>query len=218
MKKIIPVLFLAVIALFSSCKEDDINNTDTRVGESDVTFFPILTLNGAQYMTVALNGTFTDPGVIAKEGATVIQATTTGTVNTAAAGVYKLTYTAKNKDGFTASINRWVVVYSTDATAQSNDFSGNYARTSNGSVAVWTKLAPGVYRVDNPGGAPGTNLTVIVFNPTGLTIKIPSQPTNDGNTTSSSSESYTLTPAPPKYSWVIVNPGYGTALRTFVKQ
>jgi hypothetical protein len=218
MKKLISILMLSSIMVLTSCDKDEINNTESRVGRSDVTVYPILTLNGSQYMAVPLGGTWTDPGAVAKEGSTTIQYTTAGTVNTAAAGVYRLTYTAANKDGFTASVYRWVAVYSTDATAAANDLSGNYARTSNGSVATWTKIAPGVYTVFNPGGAPGTNLTVIVFNSTGLTIKIPPQVGADGNTTTSSNESYTLTPAPPKYSMVILNPGYGTALRTFVKQ
>jgi hypothetical protein len=218
MKKLISILMLSSIMVLTSCDKDEINNTDTRVGRSDVTVYPILTLNGSQYMAIPLNGTWTDPGAVAKEGSATIQYTTAGTVNTGAAGVYRITYTAANKDGFTASVYRWVAVYSTDATAAANDLSGNYARTTNASVASWTKIAPGVYKVFNPGGAPGTNLTVILFNPTGLTIKIPPQVGADGNTTTSSTETYTLTPAPPKYSMVIVNPGYGTALRTFVKQ
>jgi hypothetical protein len=138
-------------------------------------------------------------------------------VNTSTPGIYNVVYSAKNKDGFSASTTRTVAVYSTDATAAANDFSGNYARTTNGSIATWTKIAPGVYTVFNPGGAPGTNLTVIVFNPTGLTIKIPPQKGPDGNTTTSANESYTLTPSP-RYTWQIINPGYGTALRTFIKQ
>ena len=218
MKKIIPVLMLALVAVFSSCDKDEINNTETNVGRSDVTVYPILTLNGEQYMTVPLNGTFTDPGAVAKEGTTTIQYTTSGTVNTAAVGVYRIVYTAANKDGFTANAYRWVAVYSTDATAAGNDLSGNYARNTNASVAVWTKKAPGVYTVFNPGGAPGTNVTVFVFNQTGLTIKIPPFVHTDGTTFTSSNEVYTLTPSPARYSMVILNPGYGTALRTFIKQ
>ena len=218
MKKIIPVLMLALVTVFSSCDKDEINNSETNVGRSDVTVYPILTLNGEQFMTVPLNGSFTDPGAVAKEGTATIQYTTSGAVNTGTVGVYRIQYTAANKDGFTASTYRWVAVYSTDATAAANDFSGNYARSTNGSVAVWTKKAPGVYTVFNPGGAPGTNVTVFMFNQTGLTIKIPPFLHTDNTVFTSNSETYTLTPAPPKYSMVIVNPGYGTALRTFTKQ
>jgi hypothetical protein len=219
MKKLISILMLSSVMVFTSCDKDEINNTDTQVGRSDVTFYPILTLNGSQYMAIPLNGTWTDPGAVAKEGATTIQYTTSGTVNVAAVGVYAITYTATNKDGFPASKTRFVAVYSTDATAASNDFSGTYLRAATGVNSFWTKIAPGVYKVDNPGGAAsGAGLSIIVFNSTGLTVKAPAQKTNDGNTSSTSSETYTLTPAPPKYSWVFNNPGYGTALRSFVKQ
>jgi hypothetical protein len=217
--KIIKYL-IAVFAIyaFSGCaKTEDFNNTETEIGHSRVTFFPVLTLKGDQYMAVPVGGTFTDPGSTAKEGESDIKPTIAGSVNTAVPGVYALTYTATNKDGFSVSDNRFVAVYATDATAAGNNLSGNYARSTNGSVAVWTKLAPGVYTVFNPGGAPGTNLTVFVFNPTGFTIKIPSQVSNDGTITSSAQEVYTNS-TPPKYTWQILNPGYGTGLRTFTKQ
>jgi hypothetical protein len=217
MKKLSAFIIIALIFGFVSCKKDEIHNTDTKVGISDVTFFPTLMLKGDQYMAVPLNGTFTDPGVEAKEGTTTIKYTTTGSVNTTATGVYQLTYSAVNKDGFSASTNRWVAVYSTDASAAANDFSGTYLRAATGVNSFWTKLAPGVYKVDNPGAAAsGAGLSLIVFNPTGLTIHAPSQKTNDGNTSSTSNETYTLSPA--KYSWVFNNPGYGTSSRTFTKQ
>jgi hypothetical protein len=219
MKKLISILMVSFVVVLSSCDKDEINNTDTKVGRSDVTFYPTVTLKGSQYMAIPLNGTFTDPGAEAKEAGATIQYKTSGTVNTAAVGVYKVTYTATNKDGFPASTSRFVAVYSTDATATGNDLSGSYLRAATGELAIWTKLAPGVYKVDNPGGAAaGRSLAVIVFNSTGLTVRAPSQPTNDGNVSSTQNEVYTLTPAPAQYTWRFNNPGYGTGLRTFVKQ
>lgn len=204
----------------AACNKDNINNTDDRVGISRVTHFPVLTMGGQRYMATPVGTPFVDPGVTAKEGSNTIPVTVSGNVNYNTPGVYNLTYTAINKDSFPASLTRTVVVYSTDAGAAAKDLSGNYARNTNGSVATWTKIAPGVYTVFNPGGAPGTNLTAVAINPTGNTIKIPSQITNDGNTTSSSTESYTpgAGSTPAQYSWVILNPGYGTGVRTFVKQ
>jgi hypothetical protein len=218
MKKLISILMVSFVVALSSCDKDEINNTDTKVGRSDVTFYPTVTLKGAQYMVVPLNGTFTDPGAEAKEAGATIQYKTSGTVNTAATGVYRITYTATNKDGFPAAAYRWVAVYSTDATAATNDFSGTYLRAATGVNSFWTKLAPGVYRVDNPGGAAsGASLTIIVFNPTGLTVHAPSQIASDGNVSSTQNETYTLVPSP-QYVWRFNNPGYGTGLRTFVKQ
>lgn len=218
MKKLIPILFISFITVFPSCNKDEINNTDTEVGRSRVTNFPILSIKGARYVAVPMGGAYTEPGATAQVGGTDVPFTTSGAVTTSTPGVYTVVYSAVNADGFTASARRTVVVYSTDATAAANDLSGNYARSTNASVATWTKIAPGVYTIFNPGGAPGTNLTVVAINPTGFTIDIPSQQSSDGSITSSSGESYTPTPAPARYTMVIVNPGYGTAARTFVKQ
>jgi hypothetical protein len=219
MKKLSAFIIIALTLASVSCNKNEIHNTDTKIGISDVTFFPTLQLKGDQYMAVPLNGTFTDPGVEAKEGTSAIKYTTTGSVNTSTTGVYQLTYSAVNKDGFSASTSRWVAVYSTDASAEANDFSGTYLRAATGVNSFWTKLAPGVYKVDNPGGAAsGSTLSIIVFNPTGLTIHAPSQKSNDGNTSSTASETYTLSPAPAKYSWVFNNPGYLASTRTFTKQ
>lgn len=211
------LLFLLFFPFIGCEKTETFNNTDTKVGRSRVTFFPTLELIGEQYEAVAVGGTYSEKGAIAKEGGADVQYTTSGTVDVSTPGIYALTYTAVNKDGFSTSLTRNVVVYSTDASAAENDFSGEYARSTNGVIAVWTKLAPGVYKVVNPGGAAGATLTVIAINPTGFTIKIPEQVSSDGNTTFSSEEVYSQGP-PATYSWVINNPGYGPALRTFTKQ
>lgn len=210
-------IFFLLAGIAGCNKEDDFNYPKDTVGNSRITYFPILTVKGEAYVPVAMGSTFTDPGVTATEAGAPITVTTSGTVNTSVPGVYTLNYSAVNKDGFPSTGSRTVVVYSTDATATANDFSGNYARNTNGSISTWTKIAPGVYTVFNPGGAPGTNVTVIVINPTGLTIDMPSQRIGDGSLMSSITETYMNT-SPARYSWAIVNAGYGPALRTFIKQ
>ena len=217
MKKNILLSFSIIAILLAACNKNDIHNTDDQVGISRVTHFPILELKGDQYMAIPTGSAFTDPGITAKEGSSDIPYTTSGSVNANNTGVYNLTYSAVNKDGFAASIRRTVAVYSTDDIAAGNDLSGTYVRTSNNVPSIWTRIAPGVYTAVNPGGAPGFTTTVIVFNPTGFTIHIPSQTIDDGSTMTSSDEVYTAI-APVKYVWKILNPGYGTGLRTFVKQ
>ncbi|MND44860.1 hypothetical protein D3C80_357090 [compost metagenome] len=209
------ILFLCMVGL--SCKKYDTTYPEGYVGTSKITQYPILTLNGDRYMAFVNGGTFVDPGATAKAGDQDVPVTVTGSVDSSTPGVYTLTYSAVNSDGFSASVNRTVIIATVDASAENNDFSGNYARNTNGSVAVWTRIAPGVYTVFNPGGAPGTNLTVVVVNSTGTEIEIPEQAASDGSPTSSSDEVYSLGP-PATYKWVILNPGYGTALRTFIKQ
>ena len=216
----IKLYFLAFVALcftIACNKEPDFNYPEGTVGRSKITNFPVLTLNGDEVMVIEEGTDFTDPGASAKEGTNDLTVSTSGNVDNNTAGVYSLTYSAVNKDGFSASARRTVVVYSTDASAAAHDLSGTYLRPTTGASSQWTKIAPGVYSVFNPGGAVGVNLTAILFNPTGYTIFIPPQITNDGNTTSSSNEVYTPG-SPATYQMKILNPGYGTGLRSFVKQ
>ena len=218
MKKNILLFYSLLTLLIVACNKNDIHNTDEEVGISRVTHYAVLTLKGEKYMTIVLGSSFTDPGITAKEGSNDINYTTSGSVNTNVAGVYTLTYTAINKDGFPASIVRTVIVYSTDAGAEANDFSGTYVRLATGFASTWTKLGPGVYIVSNPGGASiGTSVTVIVFNSTGNNIYIPSQTIVDGSELTSTDGIYTPG-SPAKYDWKILNQSYGTGLRTFIKQ
>jgi hypothetical protein len=214
------IIILALLVLpFVGCeKTETFNNTADKVGHSRVIFFPIVSLKGERYVVVPKGGTYTEPGVNAKVGDATVPTTTTGTVNTATAGVYTLVYSAVNSDGFSASATRTVIVYSTDASATGNDFSGTYLRAATGLSSTWTKIAPGVYKVLNPGGAAaGASLVAILFNSTGNTIKIPSQVSSDGLVSSTTSEAYSVGP-PAAYTWIFLNPGYGAGVRSFVKQ
>lgn len=216
--KRISIVLLAFFSLFVSCSKDKIIDTKDQVGISKVTYYPILTMAGDANMAVANGGTFTDPGVTAKAGGNDVPVTTTGSVNTSQDGVYTITYSAVNKDGFSATTYRTVAVYTTAADAAAHDLSGNYLRPATGVIVNWKKIAPGVYLVTNPGGASGGGaLTIIVFNPSGYTIHAPDQRSSDGNTSSTGSETYTPG-SPAKYTWKFYNPGYGTGLRSFVQQ
>lgn len=208
MKKYL-IILTAFVLFFTSCEKET-------EGISKETTFPVLNRAGEETIYLKKGDVFTDPGVSATEGDQKLEVKTSGTVNTSVQGVYTITYSAINSDGYPGSITRRVVVSDISAEAAAIDLSGSYARDTNGSLAVWTKVAPGVYSVFNPGGAPGTDLTVIVFNPTISRIFIPEQVSSDGSITSSSSEVYN--PATGTYSWIIVNSGYGAALRTFVKK
>ncbi len=214
MRKLGLLIIVVIISCFTSCEKEE------SAGISRLTQFATFTLKGDERVFIMKGSPFVDPGVEAKEGDNVLTVSTSGLPDVNQPGVYNVSYKATNKDGFQAVASRVVIVYATDATAIGNDFTGKYARTSNASLAVWTKIAPGVYEVFNPGGAPGTNLTVIVFNPTGTRVFIPQQIAG-GNPTSSDLEVSVAGAAPgtlERYTMKIVNPGYGTGLRTFVKQ
>jgi hypothetical protein len=210
--------FFVLAIIMSSCKKDVVQN-DNQVGISKITYYAVLNMAGSLYMADSVGIPFIDPGVTATANGISLPVTVSGTVDQTTPGVYVLTYSATNKDGYSAaSLQRWVAVYSTDASADTNNFSGNYTRTSNNSVAIWSKFAPGVYKVINPGGASSDSLfTAIVFNPTGDSISMPSQISSNGSTVYALGAVYD-TAAPSGYVWTIENSGYGTSARTFVKQ
>lgn len=222
MKFIKNILILSVCYVFIGCaKEEKVNNTETKVGQSRVVFFPEIETKGEYVIVVQQGATYTDAGATGTLNGQPNPVTTTGTVNTAVPGIYTLTYETKNSDGFSASDYRSVAVIGNDV-LNATDFSGTYARyigsAANGQTSTWTKTAKGVYTVINPGGATGVTATAVNY--TGNRIVIPPQPTSAGkfsSAISSVSGIYYPTASPAYYQWAIVNAGYGTALRTFKK-
>ena len=207
---------LLMLLIFGSCNKDNITETDDQLGISKITRYPTFTMNGDRYVVLKPGDNYTEAGATAKEGTADIPVTIEGSVDTNTPGVYTITYSAVNKDGFAASVMRTVVVASVAADAAAHDLSGDYLR-SNGQIATWTRIAPGVYTVFNPGGAAGTVLTLVAINPSGYELLVPLQTGSDGSEYDVEEEAYL--PGPPaQFSWKIINPGYGTAVRTFVKQ
>src|SRR4051794_6203618 len=127
MKRILIATIIATIT-FASCNKTDFNYPEGRVGISRIIYYPEVTTQGQQLLIINQGATFTDPGASATINGQPAQYTTTGSVNTAVPGVYNLTYTAQNPEGYTASSSRAVVVVGTDVA--SNDFSGTYMRYS----------------------------------------------------------------------------------------
>lgn len=157
MKKIILSLMVFCSALtFWSCSEDSQD-------PSKVTYYITYTMNGDEVMTVPVGGTFDDPGVVAMEGETDVTANVKidSNVDTNKVGVYTVTYSATNVDGFDSSISRTVAVYDPAITedmsgtytvdpAQSNrDANGSVSNFANSFTVTLTALAPGVYEVSD---------------------------------------------------------------------
>lgn len=218
-------VIVTTVTLLQSCKkEPNFNYPEGTVGHSRIVYFPSVKIKGDRLMIIDQGSTFTDPGVEAKLNGADITVTTTGSVDATKAGVYGLEYAATSPDGYSASDWRTVVVMSTDAQVTANDFSGSYLRSATGLSAVWKKVSRGVYTIDNPGGSPAGigGFIVTVVNYEGNKIKIPRQqafdPSINGlNIVTSSGESYAAGP-PATIKYVFLAGGYGTAVRTFVKQ
>lgn len=102
-----------LLTLFSCSLEPEIGST--------ITNYPIMTLKGDATIFVPLGGTYNDPGIVATENNAPIEYTSTGvgvyrntnTLDLNKSDKYIQTYKATNKDGFSNTITRTVIVYKT---------------------------------------------------------------------------------------------------------
>lgn len=123
MKSILHNTAILVILLFlgigSSCSDEDSQDP------SKITYFTLLELNGDNPLFVEQGTPFVDPGVVATEGDADVSKSvvTMGEVDNSTIGLYTLTYSAKNVDGFANSIDREVFVYNPSI---KTDISGVY--------------------------------------------------------------------------------------------
>ena len=165
-------------------------------GVSRVTTYATLTMQGEVWNRIPQGGTWTDPGVTAKEGDADIEVTVGGdVVDVNTPGAYAISYTATNKDGFSSTLYRYVGVIS--PSVEGVDITGAYKRDNVGGVAT---------------GGPST--TVYFYHYDEGLLAVPSQDVM-GSTFSCTDATIEVGVS---YSWIVVNSGYGPALRNFVKQ
>ena len=151
---------LATLFVLASCSDVE----DGHVKVTHYAVFDVLGLNEDGITTVAVGSTFTDPGVVCMEGTNDITSTVKveSDVDASKAGVYSVTYSAVNVDGFSSSATRTVIVY--DPSATDRDISGDYtvagesyrivkttgAKTAfSGQDVTISKLAPGIYSISD---------------------------------------------------------------------
>lgn len=106
-KSIICLVSLLALALgFTSCEKKQ------SAGKTDITYYAEIVLNGDATMVVGKGTTFVDPGFKATmKGEDVTdKVTVTSTVDTSTSGIYSITYSIANADGFLASTSRTVIV------------------------------------------------------------------------------------------------------------
>lgn len=203
-------VILSVTALFlSGCEKDD-----ETANVSFVTTYPVVNLVGEQWEVLQVGEAFTDPGAEAFEGETSIEYTTSGSVDTNIPGVYVLTYTAVNQEGFSGFIRRYVGVVTPEAAAI--DLSGRYQRNAGaGGISTVTQIEPGLFETDNIGGvaAPGPSTTVRFFHYDVGQLGVPPQ---DVQGSEFAAVDATVIPGV-SYTWSVINSGYGATPRTFVK-
>lgn len=175
--------------------------------------FPSIALNGDPVVKLAIGASYTDAGAKLTDdisGAVSDIQPASSDVNTAEPGLYVVSYSAANANGFEANAARIVAVTNVTGTP---DRSGVYTRTATGVDCIVTKIADGLYKVQNPGGAGvGVNIVVYFVEVEPNVFVCPPQPTPDGPF-GVIEINFTATGA----TWRVQNAGYGTGVRTFVK-
>lgn len=212
MKRIINYIVLLALPalLIAGCKKDTTANVSKEVKVS----FPEITLNGNALVIVASGATYTDAGAKLKDditGAVTDIQPSSNPVNTAQPGLYVVTFSAANANGFEATATRVVVVTGTSGAINRQ---GTYLRAVTGVNCFITKLAEGVYELKNPAGFGGSPDTKVYMVETAPNVYVcPAQPSDFG-TMSVININFTATGV----TWNVINPGFGTGTRTFVKQ
>lgn len=208
------MLVVFTVVLLAGC--EDI----TTSGYTRTTYYPVITLKGDVALSIPVGGQYTEPGFTAtmgdKDATKIVKVS--GTVDPTKPGVYTITYSAVNEDGFSASVSRFIGVISPAAAAM--DISGAYKRNAGAlGVATVKKVSgyDGLYTNNNPGGIATPDVIVVyMFHTEPTVVSAPAQPTSAG-TFACTNGVYTKA-SPNKFAWVCINSGYGTAVRTFIQQ
>src|SRR5579863_8845540 len=94
---------LFIIATLLSCNKYDFNYPPGTVGISKIIYFPSVAIIGQKLIIIKQGASFTDPGATALLNGVAATYVTAGTVDPTTPGVYGITYTASNPQGYTAS-------------------------------------------------------------------------------------------------------------------
>jgi hypothetical protein len=208
MKNIYKLLFAFAMLTFFSCKKE------TTQEVSAVFKVPSIALKGDDVVAIPVGGTYTDAGAAytGEDGVVKDIQPATNTINATVPGLYFVTYKQKSSSGiYETEASRLVAVTSVNNPVNR---SGTYLRTATGVNCFINKIANGVYSVTNPGGATAGINTVVYFVETALnTFVCPAQPSDAGDF-AVIEINFTATGS----TWRVQNAGYGTGVRTFVKQ
>jgi hypothetical protein len=215
MKKIVLYTIMATLILgIGACKKIE-NQAPSKVVK--VTY-PGLILKGDEAVTVNVGGTYTDAGATLTDDITGAVSDVEGDVSgidLSTEGLYFVTFTAANANGYETTITRPVAV--TDV-PDAFDISGEYLCAARGGTANLIKVSRGLFKTDNLNGGVTALGSIYMMVKSDLTIDIPVQYTTDGGFTGNYvDEELTLSPDT-NYVYAINASGFGTAPRLFEKQ
>jgi len=198
-----------MILAFTGCKKETTEKVSTTLK------VPTIELLGDEFISQAPGGSYTDLGAkyTGEDGSETTIQPSVNEVDPSTPGIYFIEYEETSTSGIFHTVAHRVVAiaYQDDPT----DYSGTYLRTATGINAFVTRIAPGLYKVQNPGGSAGHEAVTVYFVETALnTFEGPLQPNDLVGDIEVNSISFSDTGG----SWALVNPLYGPAVRVFVKQ
>jgi len=100
------LLFTLLSMTFTGCEDE------TTAGFTRITYYPVLKMQGDAVVILDKGATFNDPGAIAELNGEDIsdQINVNSDLNTNEPGIYHITYSAVNEDGFSVSSTRTIYV------------------------------------------------------------------------------------------------------------
>jgi hypothetical protein len=215
MRKSAALIFLLGVML-SACKKEP-----ATVSKVVTVTHPTINLTGPAYVHLSVGEAYSDPGATLIDDVTGNSSTISATssdldVNTT--GMYSITFEAANANGFKTTAVRTILVlnYTPPAALDSNfDISGLYQRT-NGIYVNLYKMDNGLYIIDNFAGSTLV-FPAYLLTPDTTSIDIPAQISLGGFALDVNSETFSNTP-PTTFSYRVDAAGFGTGVRTFIKQ
>lgn len=215
MKKIVLYTLLTTLILgVGACKKIE-NQTPSKVVK--VTY-PGLVLKGDEGVTINVGDTYVDAGATLTDDITGAVSDVAGDisgVDVNTEGLYFVTFTAANANGYETTIVRPVAV-----TGISNafDISGEYLCAARGGTANFTKISRGLFKSDNVNGGVTALGSIYMMVKSDMSLDVPMQYSVDGGFTGDFlDEELTLSPDT-SYVYAIDAPGFGPAPRLFEKQ
>jgi len=154
MRKYAIYLFVVVFSTFLSGCEKDITTQDHSTITHFVTF-EIKGVNAYNETAVALGSDYVDQGVVAMEGDKDVTSSVavSGEVDTSTLGVYTISYSATNKDGYSSTVERTVLVYDPSASLSSTDLTGSYdglrINAGAGGTVDIHQVIPGIFYISD---------------------------------------------------------------------
>jgi len=217
MKKLLILLAVAGIGLYSCEMENDPNPTVNGESNTVPVIYPEMFLVGPDYVVLSPGGgPYTDAGARVYDffkSDTLPLSSYFNNVDPATEGFYSVKYKYKNEGGYESSIIRVVLVTSVDPNM---DISGFYRRTGNNSPVNITKVDRGLYWNDNIAGSTPILAYMGFINNT--TVAVTDQLSATGGEVSCDGTTFSMDATDTTYSWIVHAAGFGTGRRTFTHQ